>query len=187
MFFPSRSPDVGCPIRYNCGLVSQVLHPHLGARQAVHRLPGRNPHADGAADDLPLLLTNLITGASGFKAHRVIAGRAAAYFLSTTLMSLSVGIFLVMMFEPGSSPSVEGEDPGDIEPFFNMDSLMDIRRNMAPKRLIQASFRQYETDRIGKVLVDVFQALNEATKIIVGMILNFLPVGVLFLTTCYRV
>ncbi|KAK5912810.1 hypothetical protein CesoFtcFv8_002648 [Champsocephalus esox] len=57
---------------------------------------------------VPLLLTNLITGASGFKAHRVIDGRATAYFLSTTLMSLSIGIFLVMMFEPGSSPSVEG-------------------------------------------------------------------------------
>ncbi|KAI4789929.1 hypothetical protein KUCAC02_034939, partial [Chaenocephalus aceratus] len=207
---------------------------------------------------VPLLLTNLITGASGFKAHRVIAGRAAAYFLSTTLMSLSVllvlgvfgiltlhhgfcvaGIFLVMMFEPGSSPSVEGEDPEDIEPFFNIDSLMDIIRNMAPKCLIQASFRQYETDRLeyevesdefnssvdtnmteirllvkyvegtnilglivwalifrvifnrigrdGKVLVDVFQALNEATKIIVDMILNFLPVGVLFLTTSYAI
>ncbi|KAI4800801.1 hypothetical protein KUCAC02_007099 [Chaenocephalus aceratus] len=174
---------------------------------------------------VPLLLTNLITGASGFKAHRVIAGRAAAYFLSTTLMSLSVGIFL--------------EDPEDIEPFFNIDSLMDIVRNMAPKCLIQASFRQYETDRLeyevesdefnssvdtnmteirllvkyvegtnilglivwalifrvifnrigrdGKVLVDVFQALNEATKIIVDMILNFLPVGVLFLTTSYAI
>ncbi|XP_033945755.1 excitatory amino acid transporter 3-like isoform X2 [Pseudochaenichthys georgianus] len=186
---------------------------------------------------VPLLLTNLITGASGFKAHRVIAGRATAYFLSTTLMSLSIGIFLVMMFEPGSSPSVEGEDPEDIEPFFNIDSLMDIIRNMAPKCLIQASFRQYETDRLeyeiesdefnssvdtnmteirllvkyvdgtnilglivwalifriifnrigkdGKVLVDVFQALNEATKIIVDMILSFLPVGVLFLTTSY--
>ncbi|KAI4790265.1 hypothetical protein KUCAC02_034737 [Chaenocephalus aceratus] len=171
---------------------------------------------------VPLLLTNLITGASGFKAHRVIAGRATAYFLSTTLMSLSIG-----------------EDPEDIEPFFNIDSLMDIRRNMAPKRLIQASFRQYETDRLeyeiesdefnssvdtnmteirllvkyvdgtnilglivwalifrvilnrigkdGKVLVDVFQALNEATKIIVDMILSFLPVGVLFLTTSYAI
>ncbi|KAI4798345.1 hypothetical protein KUCAC02_022113 [Chaenocephalus aceratus] len=116
---------------------------------------------------------------------------------------------------------------------------MDIVRNMAPKCLIQASFRQYETDRLeyevesdefnssvdtnmteirllvkyvegtnilglivwalifrvifnrigrdGKVLVDVFQALNEATKIIVDMILNFLPVGVLFLTTSYAI
>ncbi|KAK5927137.1 hypothetical protein CgunFtcFv8_022655 [Champsocephalus gunnari] len=186
---------------------------------------------------VPLLLTNMITGASGFKAHRVIAGRAAAYFLSTTLMSLSIGIFLVMMFEPGTSPSVEGEVPEDIEPFFNIDSLMDIIRNMAPKCLIQACFRQYETDRLeyaiesdefnssvdtnmteirllvkyvdgtnilglivwalifrvifnrigkdGKVLVGVFQALNEATKIIVDMILSFLPVGVLFLTTSH--
>ncbi|XP_033961898.1 excitatory amino acid transporter 3-like [Pseudochaenichthys georgianus] len=165
---------------------------------------------------VPLLLTNLITGASGFKAHRVIAGRATAYFLSTTLMSLSIGIFLMMMFEPGTS--VEGEDPEDIEPFFNIDSLMDIIRNMVPKWPIQASSRQNMREirrlvkyvdgtnilglivwalifrvilkrigKYGKVLVDIFQALNETTKIIVDMILSFLPVGVLFLTTSHGI
>ncbi|KAK1885641.1 Excitatory amino acid transporter 3 [Dissostichus eleginoides] len=187
---------------------------------------------------VPLLLTNMITGASGFNTHRIIAGRAAAYFLSTTLMSLTIGIVLVMMFEPGTV-HVEGEDPEDDQPFFNVDSLMDIIRNMAPKCLIQACFRQYETDRLeyevesdefnssldmnvtevrlsvkyvdgtnilglivwalifriifnrigrdGKILVEVFHAFNEATKIIVDMILSFLPVGVLFLTTSHVV
>ncbi|KAF3851895.1 hypothetical protein F7725_005250 [Dissostichus mawsoni] len=187
---------------------------------------------------LVTLMLLFLPGASGFDTHRMIAGRAAAYFLSTTLMSLTIGIVLVMMFEPGTV-HVEGEDPEDDQPFFNIDSLMDIIRNMAPKCLIQACFRQYETDRLeyevesdefnssldmnvtevrlsvkyvdgtnilglivwalifriifnrigidGKILLEVFHAFNEATKIIVDMILSFLPVGVLFLTTSHVV
>ncbi|KAI4798094.1 hypothetical protein KUCAC02_023588 [Chaenocephalus aceratus] len=240
MFFPNRSPYMGCPISYlnlffatflkqisengltgiTAGLFLKFyIHISEHDKQYIG-FPGEILMQMVQLMTVPLLLTNLITGASGFKAHRVIAGRATAYFLSTTLMSLSIG-----------------EDPEDIEPFFNIDSLMDIRRNMAPKRLIQASFRQYETDRLeyeiesdefnssvdtnmteirllvkyvdgtnilglivwalifrvilnrigkdGKVLVDVFQALNEATKIIVDMILRHIIHSTIVLPLTY--
>ncbi|XP_044044748.1 excitatory amino acid transporter 3-like isoform X2 [Siniperca chuatsi] len=184
---------------------------------------------------VPLIVTSVITGVSGLNVEtsRRIAVRAAAYFVSTTLLSVATGLILVLLIKPGVSHTVEKDEIEDEESFSAVNALSDLIRNVVPHNLIEACFRQYKTERVeleieadehnfsletnatevrlvghhveganmlglivwscvfgvtlnrmgekGKVLVQVFTVLNEATKCVVNMILGYLPFGLLFI------
>ncbi|CAK6969869.1 excitatory amino acid transporter 3-like [Scomber scombrus] len=99
---------------------------------------------------VPLIVTSVITGVSGLsvKTSKRIAGRAAAYFVSTTVMSVTIGLVLVLMIKPGIGYAAEKGETEDEEAFSTVDALLDLVRNMVPQNLIQACFRQYKTERV---------------------------------------
>ncbi|XP_035482932.1 excitatory amino acid transporter 3 isoform X2 [Scophthalmus maximus] len=92
-----------------------------------------------------------------------------------------------------------------------VDTLLDLIRNMFPENLVQACFQQYKTKRKeleppkvsedtttippltttvmaavemgekGRILLEFFDALNEATMKLVQIIMCYMPIGILFL------
>ncbi|XP_070764773.1 excitatory amino acid transporter 3-like [Enoplosus armatus] len=96
---------------------------------------------------VPLIVTSVVRGVSCLSVNtsRKIAVRATVYFVSTTLMSVTIGLILVLMIKPGVAYTVETEDA---EMFFTVDALLDVVRNMVPEDLIQACFQQYKTERL---------------------------------------
>ncbi|XP_070683706.1 excitatory amino acid transporter 3-like [Pempheris klunzingeri] len=98
---------------------------------------------------VPLIVTSVITGVSGLSVEtsRKIAARAVIYFVSTTLMSVTIGLVLVLMIKPGVAYAVRKDDQED-ESFSTVDALLDLVRNMVPQNLIQACIRQYKTERV---------------------------------------
>ncbi|GAA6223527.1 excitatory amino acid transporter 3-like [Lates japonicus] len=99
---------------------------------------------------VPLIVTSVITGVSRLSAEtsRRIAQRAAAYFVSTTLVSVTIGLILVLIIKPGIAYGVKDDESEVEEAFSTVDALLDLARNMIPQNLIQACFRQYKTERV---------------------------------------
>ncbi|XP_059203599.1 excitatory amino acid transporter 3-like [Centropristis striata] len=99
---------------------------------------------------VPLIVTSVVTGVSGLSAEisRNVALRAAGYFVSTTLLSVTTGLILVKLIQPGEAYAVKSHDAEDEESFSTVDALMDLVRNMIPQNLIQACLQQYKTERL---------------------------------------
>ncbi|CAI5679217.1 unnamed protein product [Oreochromis niloticus] len=187
---------------------------------------------------LPLIVSSVIMGVCGVSVgiSRRITARAIIYFVSTTVLSVGVGILLVVVIKPGVSHDTVFDDDDD-EAFSTVDVLLDLIRNMVPKNLVLSSFKQYKTQKVlvniesdnnnstsdteetqvrlvgkysdglntlgvigmsfifglalrnmgetGKLLVDIINAVNEATKEVVKMIIGFVPIGVMFMTASY--
>ncbi|KAK1877065.1 Excitatory amino acid transporter 3 [Dissostichus eleginoides] len=98
---------------------------------------------------VPLIVTSVISGVSGLSVHvsSKIALRAAIFFVGTTIISVSIGLFLVLTVQPGAAYSVEKEDT-EQEAFSTIDALLDLVRNLLPKSIIQACYEQYKTEKL---------------------------------------
>ncbi|XP_045903953.1 excitatory amino acid transporter 3-like isoform X1 [Micropterus dolomieu] len=81
---------------------------------------------------------------------RKICVRAAVYFVSTTLLSVTTGLILAMLIKPGVSQNAatHHDDDDDDETFDTVDALMDLVRNMVPNNLIRATYQQYKTRKV---------------------------------------
>ncbi|XP_039650830.1 excitatory amino acid transporter 3-like isoform X2 [Perca fluviatilis] len=90
----------------------------------------------------------LLTRVSGLSAEtsRKIAVRATVYFVSTTLLSVTIGLILVLLVKPGAPFIIPHDDPEDEERLSIIFDLLDLMRNMMPDNLIQAGFQQYKTN-----------------------------------------
>ncbi|XP_044063754.1 excitatory amino acid transporter 3-like isoform X3 [Siniperca chuatsi] len=99
---------------------------------------------------LPLILTSVITGVSGLSVDtsKKIAMRAAVYFISTTLVSVIIGLILVLLIKPGAAYTVDKIETEDEKRFVNVDALLDLVRNMVPQNLIQICLQQYKTEKL---------------------------------------
>lgn len=200
---------------------------------------------------LPLIVSSMITGVAALDSE--ISGRiglrAVAYYFTTTIIAVILGIVLVTTIKPGISQNADNmEREGSTPNVSTVDTLLDILRNMFPENLVQACFQQYKTQRKeiepgpnninntltttfpplttiittvaqnltkdykivgaysdginvlgliifcvtfglvigkmgekGRILLDFFDALNEATMRIVQIIMCYMPVGILFL------
>ncbi|XP_036372287.1 excitatory amino acid transporter 3-like [Megalops cyprinoides] len=199
---------------------------------------------------LPLIISSIISGAAALnlEASGSIGLRVVIYYLSTTVIAVSLGITMVMAVRPGFALSAD--DAGGIGPEPEVtaatDTMLDLLRNMFPENLLRACLQQYKTHRKeteppqaphgnssptpasvaiatrspqniskdysvvgqyydgmnvlglivfclvfglvvgrmgerGRVLVDFFDALNEATMKIVQIIMCYMPIGILFL------
>ncbi|KAK2914353.1 hypothetical protein QQF64_029597 [Cirrhinus molitorella] len=200
---------------------------------------------------LPLIVSSMITGVAALDSE--VSGRiglrAVVYYLSTTIIAVVLGIFLVTMIKPGVSQSADSfERAGSTPNVTTVDTLLDLIRNMFPENLVQACFQQYKTLRKeiepsktnistsntttfpplttiistvaqnltkdykivgsysdginvlglivfcvtfglvigkmgerGRILLEFFDALNEATMRIVQIIMCYMPIGILFL------
>ncbi|GCC23419.1 excitatory amino acid transporter 3 [Chiloscyllium punctatum] len=197
---------------------------------------------------LPLIVSSMITGVATLDSDvsGKVGVRAVIYYFSTTIIAVILGIVLVMTIKPGVSQKAEEIDrSGSTPEVTTVDALLDLLRNAFPENLVQASFQQYKSKRLGiepvnnasiptspmvnvvmttqvnetkssdykvigaysdginvlglivfclvfgivigqmgekgKILLDFFDALNEATMKIVQIIMWYMPIGILFL------
>ncbi|KAK5900107.1 hypothetical protein CesoFtcFv8_009513 [Champsocephalus esox] len=101
---------------------------------------------------IPLMVTSVITGVCSMSAgsSKKISIRAAAYFISTTLVAVAIGLILVLLVKPGVSLNdpmreLDEDDDGALS---TLEALMDLIRNMVPINLVQATFLQYKTRKV---------------------------------------
>uniref|UniRef100_S4RK46 Amino acid transporter n=1 Tax=Petromyzon marinus TaxID=7757 RepID=S4RK46_PETMA len=99
---------------------------------------------------LPLIVSSMITGLASLDSNvsGKIGGLAVAYYLSTTVLAVLLGIALVLLIKPGVSQSTDEIDrTGSTPNATTVDTLLDLVRNMFPENLVQACFQQYRTRR----------------------------------------
>ncbi|XP_044045976.1 excitatory amino acid transporter 3-like isoform X2 [Siniperca chuatsi] len=103
---------------------------------------------------VPFIVSSVISEISSLSAgtSRKITVRAAVYFFSTTLLSVTTGLILVLLIKPGlghnAGKVVTDDDDDDDETFSTVDALLDLIRNMVPQNLVRASFQQYKTRKV---------------------------------------
>ncbi|KAF1395615.1 hypothetical protein PFLUV_G00013440 [Perca fluviatilis] len=100
---------------------------------------------------IPLIVSNVIQGVcrQGVCISRKITLRTAVYFISTTLLSITIGLTLILLVKPGVPRSGRvTDDDDDQHAFSEVDALLDLIRNMVPKNLVQATFQQYKTQKV---------------------------------------
>jgi len=99
---------------------------------------------------LPLIVPSLVAavGSLDMSISGKVGGRAVAYYMSTTVLAVILGIILVSTIHPGR-PGTKGEDDitkaGESRNVTAADTLLDLARNLCPPNLIQATIQQYRT------------------------------------------
>lgn len=103
---------------------------------------------------LPLILSSLVSaiGSLDLKLSGKIGTRAVLFYLSTTVLSVILGIILVVTVQPGvdrganeSSGDNPAISPGRFRNSSTADTLLDLVRNMFPPNVIQACLEQVQT------------------------------------------
>lgn len=103
---------------------------------------------------LPLILSSLVSaiGSLDLNLSGKIGTRAVLFYLTTTFLSVVLGIILVITVQPGvdrgsDNNSVENTviTPGKFRNSSTADTLMDLIRNMFPPNVLQACLEQVQT------------------------------------------
>jgi len=98
---------------------------------------------------LPLIIPSLIAaiGQLDMNLSGKVGGRAVAYYMSTTVLAVILGIILVSAIHPGVAGSAEGDitKVGESRNVTAVDTLLDLARNLFPPNLLQAAIQQYRT------------------------------------------
>ena len=100
---------------------------------------------------VPLILTSIITGITSLdiKSSGRIALRGLAYYFSTTILAIILGLFLVIVISPG----LKNETPASLSSFSiavetrsTLDAAMDMIRNLFPDNFVKACFSNTKTE-----------------------------------------
>lgn len=101
---------------------------------------------------LPLIVPSLITavGSLDMSLSGKVGGRAMAYYMSTTVLAVILGIVLVTTIHPGTLKANLDEHRQETESrnVTTPDTLMDLIRNLVPPNLLQATMQQYRTNLV---------------------------------------
>nr|AKN21395.1 slc1a-5 [Schmidtea mediterranea] len=105
---------------------------------------------------IPLIVSSLITGLSGLdaKSSGKMGLYAIVYYVVTTLMAVILGIILVVAIHPGNPNIKKSLGPGSMTKKTDTDTLdafLDLIRNLLPVNLIEACFRQSQTNYVTKL------------------------------------
>ncbi|XP_029684463.1 excitatory amino acid transporter 4 isoform X2 [Takifugu rubripes] len=119
---------------------------------------------------LPLIISSLVTGISALdnRASGKMGTRAVIYYMLTTLIAVFIGICIVTIIKPGKgSRDIPAGDERNIEPVPPADTFLDLIRNMIPRNLVEACFKQYKTvykktvpTRNGTIALNLTDSLN---------------------------
>ena len=73
--------------------------------------------------------------------------RAIVYYVTTTIIAVTLGIILVISIKPGVSTSDTSlESKSEVKRNVSTaDTLMDLLRNCFPPNIVRASLQQYQT------------------------------------------
>lgn len=103
---------------------------------------------------LPLIISSLIAaiGSLNLRLSGKIGGRAILYYLSTTVLAVSLGILLVLTIRPGvdrngdvTTQMANRTSLSKYRKVTTTDTMLDLLRNMFPPNIIQACIEQYQT------------------------------------------
>uniref|UniRef100_A0A6A7FSK6 Amino acid transporter n=1 Tax=Hirondellea gigas TaxID=1518452 RepID=A0A6A7FSK6_9CRUS len=96
---------------------------------------------------IPLIVSSLISaiGTLDLSLSKRIGLRAVAYYMTTTVSAVILGIILVVTIHPGSGSDEGIKQSGQAKEVTTPDLLMDLVRNIFPPNLIQACFQNYYT------------------------------------------
>ncbi|XP_058494355.1 excitatory amino acid transporter 4 isoform X1 [Solea solea] len=96
---------------------------------------------------MPLIVSSLVTGIASLdsRASGKMGVRALVYYMLTTLIAVFIGIFIVMLIQPGKGGRDSPMTSGSVETVQALDAFLDLIRNMFPPNLVEACFKQYKT------------------------------------------
>ncbi len=152
---------------------------------------------------VPLIVASMIAGISNLGDVRKIGNtglRTLIYFMSTTAISVVVGIILVNIVRPGGGINIAGiEAPKEV--LSKELSLTSVILGMVPENIFDAAIKTEVLPLIvfslffggvlttlgdrGKPVLSFFETVNEAVMKMVHIIMYFAPVGV-FALIAYR-
>jgi len=98
---------------------------------------------------IPLVVPSLIAaiGSMNIGLSGKVGLRAIVYYLTTTLIAVTLGIVLVVSIKPGASTANDSpvENTGEKRNVSTPDTMMDLLRNCFPPNIVQATLQQYQT------------------------------------------
>ncbi|XP_054163884.1 excitatory amino acid transporter 3-like [Oppia nitens] len=101
---------------------------------------------------LPLIFTSLVYAMSDIdtKLFGKIGIRCVAYYITSTILAIILGIILVVTIKPGSRVDMDLNDkPNDKSnkvKLTTMDTILDLIRNLFPDNIVEACFRSFSTN-----------------------------------------
>lgn len=104
---------------------------------------------------LPLMASSIMTaiGSLDLSLSKKIGARAVAFYLTTTFLSVVLGIVLTVTIQPGSNKGETSNRTNDDHFVHNkphvsttVDTLLDLLRNLFPPNIVQACTKQYQTN-----------------------------------------
>lgn len=106
---------------------------------------------------IPLIVASLITSLASLDSAMSgkLGYRAVIYYMTTTLIAVFLGIFLVLMIKPGArgkSDNYEGEPEDEVSGVY---AFLDLILNMFPANIVEACFRTYKTEAVKNIIPDV--------------------------------
>jgi len=97
---------------------------------------------------IPLIVPALIAsiGSLSTKVAGKVGMRAVAYYLTTTVIAVVLGITLVMTIKPGDGKEGDQGDAGEKRNVTTPDTMMDLLRNCIPDNVVGATIQQARTE-----------------------------------------
>ena len=97
---------------------------------------------------IPLIVPALIAsiGSLSTKVAGKVGMRAVAYYLTTTVIAVVLGITLVMTIKPGDGKEGDQGDAGEKRNVTTPDTMMDLLRNCIPENVVGATIQQARTE-----------------------------------------
>ncbi|XP_032069617.1 excitatory amino acid transporter 1 isoform X2 [Thamnophis elegans] len=122
---------------------------------------------------LPLIVSSLVTGVAALdsKASGKMGLRAVAYYMSTTIIAVLIGIIMVVIIHPGKGSKEKMHREGKIVQVTAADAFLDLIRNMFPPNLVEACFKQFKTSYEEHTPHHAHVDSNE-TSVLAGIIAN---------------
>lgn len=103
---------------------------------------------------LPLMASSIMTaiGSLDLSLSKKIGARAVAFYMTTTFLSVVLGIILTVTIQPGvnrgDSSNKTSESHFNRKPHVSttVDTLLDLLRNLFPPNIVQAATQVYQTN-----------------------------------------
>nr|CAH7746609.1 unnamed protein product [Callosobruchus chinensis] len=137
---------------------------------------------------LPLIVSSLISAITNLdlSLSGKIAARAIGYYLTTTSLSVILGIILVVTIKPGVGQSTDDDDTSKVQDALIVDSVLDLGRSLFPPNLVDACIFQYRTRLIPNASEsDKYKLAIETEKMdgtnILGLLITSVAIGVAIL------
>lgn len=148
---------------------------------------------------VPLVFSSLVVGACGMDDVRKlgrIGGKTVAYYMLTTAFAVTIGLVLANLTNVGGGFSIPVDAKVEVAAAPNViDTLLNIIPSNPLKALVEGNMLQIIAFALiigagiigigekGKVLFNFFDAFAEVMYKIIGVIMQFAPIGVFALIT----